>query len=200
MCTLYLCKPYSNNHYPFKQDLDNSEELVRILVNIIETNTPYQYTRPKNHKDPDIVVYCKETKQLICRIEAKKLGSKAFMKSKEDIGLMPKETLVIDESKFLHYLDCKINDDKNMQSAPIFIVWHWLRPCPDLFNTIVFQELSILEQIYKKTGGSKFRRRTANSDFVDHQRKGIIDKIHFSRQECLPISLLLSELKKFVQK
>lgn len=195
-----LCTPNSKNHYPFRRDLDNSEELVNTLITMIETYTPYLCTRPHNHKDPDIVVYYEKTKQLICRIEAKQLGSKAFMKSKEYIGLMPKEALVIDEPKFLHYLDCKINDDYKMQSVPIFIVWQWLRPCPDLKGIIVYQELSILEKIYKNTGGRKFRRRTANSDFVNNQQKGIIDKIHFSRQECLPIDLLLLELNKIVPK
>lgn len=191
------CSPRSKENYPFNKDLDNSKSLVSSLKAIIEKSTPFKCTDPNNHKDPDIVVYDPMNSKLICRVEAKMLGSQAFMMSNHYINLMPKETLVIDEPKFVHYLECKKRDSREFtagREVPIFIVWQWLRPCPDIFDTTVFQEVSILEQIYIQTGGRKFQRRTANTDFVNGQRQGVIDKIHFSMKECLPIEQLISQI------
>lgn len=188
------CSPYSKENYPFNKDLDNSKALVNELKALIEELTPFKCKDPVDHRNPDIVVYAPNTSKLICRVEAKMLGSQAFMMANHYINLMPKEALVIDEPKFLHYLECKRNDPilfTNGREVPIFIVWQWLRPCPDIFNTTVFQEISALEPIYISTGGRKFQRRTADTDFVNGQRRGVIDKIHFSMKECLPIEQLI---------
>lgn len=195
-----LCSPYSKENYPFITDLDNSKELVEKLSILIENNTPFSCKPPKDHRNPDIVVYEKTKRKLICRVEAKMLASQAFMKSEELINLKPKEALVIDEPKFRHYLHCKLNDPITFKEytdgkeIPIFIVWQWLRPCPDIYDTTVFQEISVLESIYNIYGGRKFQRKTADNDYVNGQRLGVIDKIHFSMKECLPIEQLIPRI------
>lgn len=191
-----LCKPESKKDYPFIKDLINSQNLVENLKVLIEGNTPFKCREPGEgeHENPDIEVYDLLTNQTICRVEAKMLASQAFMKSITTIGLLPKEALVVDEPKFLHYLRCKENDNAmriNRKEIPIFIVWQWLRPCPDMYDTVVFQELSVLNGIYRQTGGRNFRRAVANNDYVNGHRRGVIDKIHFSMKECLPIEHLI---------
>ncbi|WP_173913123.1 hypothetical protein [Acinetobacter sp. Marseille-Q1618] len=192
-----LCSPKSKGNYPFNSDLDNSKSLVNELVLMIEASTPFKCKDPVDHRNPDIVVFNPINNELICRVEAKMLGSQAFMMAQNFIGLMPKEALVIDEPKFLHYLHCKRNDPiqfTNGREVPIFIVWQWLRPCPDIYNTTVFQEISTLEPIYVRTGGRQFQRRVANNDFANGRRLGVIDKIHFSMKECLPIEQLIPRI------
>lgn len=195
------CSPNSIENYPFNTDLDNSTALVDELKAVIETSTPFKCKDPVDHRNPDIVVYNPNNLELICRVEAKMLGSQAFMMANHYIGLMPKEALVIDEPKFLHYLECKKTDRErfsNGREIPIFIVWQWLRPCPDIFDTTVFQEISLLEPIYNQTGGRKFRRRAANNDFVNGRRLGVIDKIHFAMKECLPIEQLIPRILSLI--
>lgn len=195
------CSPNSKENYPFDSDLDNSKSLVNELKVMIEASTPFKCKNPVDHRNPDIVVYNPANRELICRVEAKMLGSQAFMKAEHYINLMPKEALVIDEPKFLHYLECKRHDPirfTNGREVPIFIVWQWLRPCPDIVDTTVFQEISVLEPIYRQTDGRKFQRRTAHNDFVDGRRLGVIDKIHFSMKECLPIEQLIPKILNLI--
>lgn len=145
---------------------------------------------------PDINVYKDSSLQeLVCRIEAKFLDGQAFVKSKNYTGLYAKEALVIDEPKLLSYFSCK-SADKNMgKNIPIYIVWKFDRPCSDVGGIAVFQEIDVLNRLYEKYGDTRaFRRKTSETDFQNGERKGIIDKYHFSIRECEPIELLIPSI------
>ncbi len=194
-----ICKARSKFDYPFKKDLQYSEQLVDVIKRHIENNTPYVCRRPTDVKEPDIMVIdVSHQKSLVCRIEAKLLQGYAFMKAAEKLGefLFPKETLVVDEPKLLSYFKCQKEDlDKFGREIKIFVVWKFDRPCHDIGGITVFQELSELKKIYMEHGKKrKFTRQATGSDYVNGQKIGITEKYHFSLRECRPIEELVPKI------
>lgn len=193
------CEPISKLNYPFERDLATSKDLVAALSTIIKNITKYKCIGPEIVKNPDIrVIDIENGNKIICRVEAKYLGGKAFMKTKEILTdkLEPKETLVVDEPKLLSYFDCKENDFKVYnRNIPIYIVWKFDRPCTDYGGITVFQEISILKRIYETHGRNRaFERKTGTGDITNGQKMGITTKYHFSLRECRSIEELISEI------
>ena len=155
-----VCSPTSALVYPFVRDLATSQQLVDELINLIQNNTNLKCKHTEIHKDPDINVF-NEKDELICRIEAKYLSGKAFMKVGRILSdkLKPKETLVVDEPKLLSYFE-RIEKDNGL--IPIFIVWKFDRPCKDVGGTTIFQTASKLKEIYDQKGASRRFRRKIN--------------------------------------
>ena len=101
------CNSESKGIYLFQEDLSASEWLVRELKTLVRERTPYSCADPEVYKNPDIRVLDKDGR-LVCRIEAKVLDGKPFMKVHDllkDSGLYPKETIVVDLPKLNHYID-----------------------------------------------------------------------------------------------
>jgi len=132
---------------------------------------------------------------MVCRVEAKMLEGFAFMKAESILPdkLKPKETLVVDLPKLLHYFDCmKIDLQELGRKIPIFVVWKFDRPCSDLGGITVFQDVAELKKIYDNRGlGRYFGRATVASDMRNGIKMGITDKYHFSLRECRPIEELI---------
>jgi hypothetical protein len=194
-----ICLPESNLIYPFDRDLQSSEMLVNELIKLIDEKTQLVCRKTEVLKYPDLSV-CTKSGKLVCRVEAKYLSGKAFMKVKEMLGdnLHPKETLVLDEPKLISYFECSHNDRRN-GAIPTFIVWKFDRPCKDVGGITVYQNLDVLEKIYlEKKGLRKFRRKTGIGDHIGNRRIGIIDKYHFSIRECKPIELFEKELVSMI--
>lgn len=196
-----ICKARSKLNYPFDKNLKSSDELVRALEVFIEANTGYKCERTKIDKNPDIVVVkIREKLILICRVEAKMLEGFAFMKAESILGdkLKPKETLVVDLPKLLHYFKCKeIDSIQRKRDIPIFIVWQFDRPCADLGGITVFQEITELKRIYDARGAARsFTRKTVESDINFGQKLGVTDKYHFSLRECRPIEEIVGLIKQ----
>ncbi len=198
------CKPISALNYPFERDLTTSQELVNALCTLIESNTPYKCKAPETNKNPDIrVIDVNNCNSLICRIEAKYLEGKAFMKIKEKIvdKLEPKEALVVDEPKLISYFECKENDFKKYnRNIPIYLVWKFDRPCKDIGGITIFQEIDVLKKIYNERGKNRaYERKTARGDVINGHKLGITAKYHFSIRECRPIEELIPDILKIVQ-
>ena len=191
--TCKKCQPKSKLDYPFGKDLNNSDIFVQVLKFYIESSTLLKCKDPETNKNPDIqVMDVTIDNYLICRVEAKYLKGKAFVNASNIINLKPKETLVIDEPKLLHYFTCKKSDfEKFNREVPIFVVWHFDRPCDDIGGITVFQEIDTLEKIYYKFPNRSFERQSASTDFHCGQKIGITKKFHFSIKETMPIFQLL---------
>lgn len=192
-----ICEPKSKLVYPFERDLTTSEELVEELKKLIGSNNKYSCSEPEIVKNPDIRVFDKDGK-LVCRVEAKYLEGKAFVKARDILGdkLQPRETLVLDEPKLLSYFECKRNDAEKYDSdIPIYIVWKFDRPCSDIGGITVFQEVEELKKIYEMKGADRrYERKIGNGDIVDGEKRGITLKYHFSLLECRPIEELTTEI------
>ena len=190
------CEPISTLNYPFSKDLKDSNELVIELKKYIEQNTKLKCFDTEENKNPDIkVVDIFSEDFLLCRIEAKYLEGKAFVKSSQTIGLRPKETLVVDEPKLIHYFKCKELDFKNTnRRIPLFVVWKFDRPCNDIGGITVFQEIDVLKEIYNNNQNRLYERKCATNDFVDGVKQGVTKKFHFSIKETRPFWQLLQEI------
>jgi len=191
-----ICAARSRLDYPFDRDLKNSDELVIALEAFIEDNTPFRCERTTIHKNPDVVVIQgDDRKTMVCRVEAKMLEGFAFMKAESILPdkLKPKETLVVDLPKLLHYFDCMDADFRESgRKIPVFLVWKFDRPCRDIGGITVFQDLHELRKIYESRGlGRYFGRAVTPSDIRDGVKMGITDKYHFSLRECRPIDELI---------
>lgn len=192
-----ICHPKSKLVYPFEKDLKSSEQLVEELRELIETETPYTCEDEISEKNPDIRVL-NDYKRLICRVEAKLLEGKAFMKVGEILRdhLKPKETLVIDEPKLKSYFGCRANDLATLGDIPIYVVWKFDRPCTDVGGICVYQNINRLHDIYKQKGDARrYKRRIGKGDIVRGVEMGIRDKYHFSITECEPIEKLTEEIR-----
>ena len=191
--TCHLCTANSKGVYTFSGDLASSYDLVKELISLIHSETPYHCIGPEIHKNADIRVM-DDQDDLVCRIEAKMLNDKPFMKVHSFLpghDLFPKETIVVDLPKLNHYID-RTHQEKGI---PTFIVWYLGRRCPDVGGITVFQNVSILEQIKKQKGNGRFfERKTGRGDFVNGQKLGITGKYHFSICECRPIEELTREI------
>lgn len=195
-----ICVARSKLNYPFDQNLVSSNTLVHELTSYIESNTEYKCRRTTIDKNPDIAVIAhRDRRILICRIEAKMLGGYAFMKAEKLLGdhLKPKETLVVDLPKLLHYFRCKeIDKQQQGRDIPIFIVWKFDRPCEKFSGISVFQEVTALKAIYDQRGNARqFTRRSTPSDIKNGARMGVIEKYHFSIKECRPIEELINAIR-----
>ncbi|MEE2002817.1 hypothetical protein QWY20_15255 [Alkalimonas sp. MEB108] len=159
----------------------------------IEQHSNLTCKEPEQTKKPDIrVVDVSSGDLLICRVEAKFLQGKAFVKSSKIVRLRPKETLVIDEPKLLHYFSCKDADlKKYRRNVPLFVVWMFNRPCDDIGGITVFQEIDKLRKIHAEHPYRRHDRGTASNDFVAGVKRGITAKYHFSIKETRPIEDLL---------
>lgn len=193
------CRPKSALVYPFERNLTTSEALVEELKHFIDQNTPYRCVDTTIDKNPDLLIIDRKSNdKLICRAEAKYLKGKAFMKAEKILedSLKPKETLVVDEPKLISYLECYGNDFKELRyHVPIFIVWKFDRPCPDIGGICVYQNIDVLHAIYKQKGNKRaFTRQSGEGDIVNGKQRGITDKYHFSIKECKPIENLISEI------
>lgn len=192
------CTPTSKLVYPFDRDLFNSRGLVNELKKYIHEKTGCFCKDTDIDKNPDIDVFVdSEMKNLICRVEAKYLEGKAFVKSKQYIGIQAKETLVVDKPKLLSYFKCKSDDRKKNKEIPIFVVWKFDRPCEDIGGITIFQEIDKLKEIYDTCGSKReFERKSTQSDMVGTQKRGITEKYHFSIRECRPIEEIVNEIIK----
>ncbi len=184
------CRAVSKGSYYFDKDLKDSTVLVLQLEDLIQSQTPYSCCGPEIHKDPDIRVF-RPDGTLLCRIEAKMLNDKPFMKVHELLpghDLFPKETIVVDTPKLDSYLKRRAEEP----TIPIFVVWTLGRLCEGLYGSTVFQNVDILGQIRRQKGDARvFRRRPGKGDFVNGKQMGIIQKYHFSVRECRPIEELV---------
>ncbi len=198
--TCKICSPKSKLDYPFEENLKTSESLVDKLMAFIEKYTRYKCKITTTEKNPDICVIDvkNEDELIICRAEAKYLEGKAFMKSEMILAdhLKPKETLIIDKPKLISYFECYENDFKTYgYYIPIFIVWEFNRPCPDIGGITVYQNINVLRNIYQQRGDKRaFKRRQGDGDIIDGRQLGIVDKYHFSIRECKPIETLPHEI------
>lgn len=196
------CQPVSALNYPFQKDLKTSDDLVREIKSLVEENTHLKCLDPEINKNPDVrVVDVAFNNFLICRIEAKYLEGKAFVKASEIIGLRAKETLAVDEPKLLHYFECKERDKKLLdREIPIFVVWKFDRPCDDIGGITVFQEVDILREIYYQHPNRFYERKTADNDIVDNKKIGVTKKYHYSIKETKPIWELIPAIFYEAQK
>lgn len=200
--TCTTCSPTSALKYPFDRDLRTSEQLVDALSKLIESGTGLTCREPERVKWPDMrVVDVSKRDYLVCRVEAKLLEGKAFVKASSIVGLQPKETLVVDEPKRLSYFDCKKNDSHSCgRSVPIYVVWKFDRPCSDIGGIAVFQEVDKLRSIYEGFGvRRRFERKTADGDVVGGVKLGVTRKYHFSIRETLPIEELVPAIIRQAQ-
>lgn len=183
------CNSESKGIYLFQEDLSASEWLVRELKTLVRERTPYSCADPEVYKNPDIRVLDKDGR-LVCRIEAKVLDGKPFMKVHDllkDSGLYPKETIVVDLPKLNHYIDRWREDG----IVPTYLVWYLGRPCDDVGGITIFQDLAVLYKIMQEQGDKRsFKRSRGNGDMVDGRQLGITSKYHFSISECRPIEEL----------
>lgn len=102
-------------------------------------------------KNPDINVL-DEDGNILCRVQAKYLEGQAYMKSKSEVGLFPKEALVVDEPKLDSYVACK-NSDRDMgKDVPIFVVWKFDKPCEDVGGITIFQEVDTFDRLRQEYG------------------------------------------------
>lgn len=192
----HKCSAVSALEYPFERDLRTSQGLVEGLKKLIDDKTDYYCEDEANDKNPDIRVE-DENDTLVCRVEAKYLEGRAFMKSATMLadGLKPKETLVIDEPKLLSYFQCRVKDRAKYGEIPIYVVWKFDRPCGDVGGITIYQNIDVLRSIYDHRGEArKFTRRTGVGDFSGGHRIGVIDKFHYSITECEPIENLVDEI------
>ena len=186
------CLGRSKLDYPFSRDLFNSDDLVAAIIAFVAKTTGYRCVRTTIHKNPDINVL-DSNNNIICRIESKYLEGQAFMKSRQYIGLDPREALVVDKPKLLSYFECKETDRVNGRNVPIFIVWKYDRPCDDIGGITVFQEIDVLREIYYKFGSQRaFERKASFNDFQNGSKLGITEKYHYSIRECEPVENLPS--------
>lgn len=181
-----LCESKTNQVNDFKKDLEKAKAFEEELKEFVLKNTGLTFIKNEKYKTADLSFY--KRNQLICRVEAKLLEGRAatFMESK--IGLSGKESLVVDEPKYEHYV--KTNKEDNLNSyfyIPTFVVWKFNRPCADFNGIAIFEEIQTLEQIYKKHPERKFERKTNENDIKNGTKLGVTRKTHFSISEMLPI-------------
>lgn len=193
-----LCEDKNNQVNKFDNDLEKAKAFEEELKEYVLKNTGLTFVKNTKHKTADLSFY--KRNQLICRVEAKLLGGRAatFMESK--IGLSGKESLVVDEPKYEHYV--KTNKEDNLNSyfyIPTFVVWRFNRPCKDFGGITVFEEIQTLDQIYKKHPERKFERKTNENDIKNGTKLGVTRKTHFSISEMLPIYELTFWIFKAIQ-
>ncbi len=193
------CGTGSKGTYWFDADLSRSRELVAALMELVERETSFHCIAPEHYKDPDIPVLDSQDR-LVCRIEAKMLEDKPFMKVNALLpghDLEPKETIVVDYPKLMSYFECKQADDRDASSdIPTFVVWHLGRLCEELNGVTVFQECGVLKDIFDREGDRRvFTRKTGTGDYKDGKKMGVTKKYHFSVRECRPIEELAGELR-----
>lgn len=203
MCgTCNLCTAVSAGNYQFDHDLFRSQELVEALMELVTTVTPFHCLPPENNKDPDIRVLDAQGR-LVCRIEAKMLMDKPFMKVHDFLSghdLYPKETIVVDLPKLMSYFERMRADNANgLAYIPTFVVWYLGRPCEGLTGVTLFQECRVLKTIFDQKGDSRvYTRRVGAGDIRNGEMMGVTRKYHFSVRECRPIEELIWELQALV--
>lgn len=191
-----VCAGRSKFDYPFTRDLKNSDDLVRAIMQYIALKTRLTCKKTTIDKNPDINVF-DEDGNIICRIEAKYLEGQAFMKSKEQISLYPREALVVDEPKLDSYVECKQRDRLSGKEIPIYVVWKFDKPCADLGGITVFQEVDELDRLRRMYGRLRaYERKLASTDFSNGVKLGVTKKYHFSIRECMPIEELPEKVKE----
>ena len=192
------CSAQSKGAYYFGRDLGTSQLLVQRLKDLVQSGTNCTCLDPTEVKHPDIRVLDPQG-LLVCRIEAKMLEDKPFMKIREKIAgcdLYPKETIVVDYPKLQSYI-ARAHGDGHV---PTYVIWHLGRPCADIGGITVFQNVLVLEGILRQMGDRRFYgRRTGAGDFVNGAKLGITGKYHFSVRECRPIEELIPEIRRLIQ-
>ena len=194
------CSAVSKGVYLFDSDLSGSQNLVGALTDLVQTETSLQCAPLECRKDPDIPVLDSQGERLVCRIEAKMLEDKPFMKAKTRLpghDLEPKETIVVDYPKLISYFEREQADNRGASPyIPTFVVWHLGRPCEELNGITVFQDCRVLKEIFDREGDRRvFIRETGTGDFKDGKQMGVTKKYHFSVRECRPIEELVRELR-----
>ncbi len=176
------CDGKSKNVYLFEKDVDFSEFFENRLVQAFINKG---FFAKKTEKDgyPDIEIYDKNNKKLLCYIELK-AQRRTFMSVKTclpEANLSASETMVLNLSDLLRYIEIK----KEITS-PVFIMWMLeKRPCI-VENKIkaYIQDIEKLDKIYQEYGDKRrFRRKSGVGDIVDGQHKGVVVNYHFSLKE-----------------
>lgn len=189
-----------NNVGHFKDDLNDAEKFEEELKKFIIAQTNLTFQKLDKHKNADLTFY--KRGQLICRIEAKLLKGMAACYMKDKIKLEGKETLVVDEPKFEHYLKTEEEDRKTNFGfvIPTFVAFRFDRPCKDFGGITIFQDLLKLKESIDNHPERKFERKTNENDIKNGKKLGVTRKIHFSISETLPIWNLVPEIFKTISK
>ncbi len=189
------CDGVSKGVYDFQSDVAFSEHFEQELVKKIKRNDHFA---KKTEKDgyPDIEVYDREGGELLCYIEVK-AQRRTFMSVKDRLpkaGLAASETMALNLSDLLRYF--KIDKEVDV---PVYIMWLLEdRPCVlgDKAVLSFYQDVRVLERIYKKAGDARrFRRMSGKGDVVDGVHKGVVVNYHFSLNEMEPF-----QVKDFLKK
>lgn len=201
-CDICFVKKESRVHQ-FKDDLISATIFEKNLKNYILGNLPLLFKELEIVKNADLTFFnILKDDELICRIEAKFLEGLGAVYMEKMIKLSGKESLVIDEPKLEHYIQQNIKDNKDsLIYIPTYVVWFFGRPCEDFKNIVVFEELTVLKDIYmnQKFNHRKFTRKTTENDFDENgNHKGITKKFHFSIKETRPIYELLDDISNIL--
>lgn len=183
------CDGVSLGVYNFQDDVAFSEHYEQQLINsIIEEG----YFAKKTTKDkyPDVEVYDKEGGKLLCYIEVK-VQRRSFMSIQKvlpDADLWPSETLALNLSDLMHYIEQGRNVD-----VPIYIMWFLLeRPCVlgDKEVMCFYNHIDEFEKVFSQYGDKRrYRRESGKGDVVDGKHKGVVVNYHFSISELKPFEL-----------
>jgi hypothetical protein len=173
------CDGRSKLAYVFDDDVQKSEAVEASLAARLSSQLGVDVvkTAAQAHGLPDLEVACGG--QLISRVEVKVQG-RAFMAVQRLLpyaGLRPYETVALNLSDLQRYIELY-----QRERVPLFLVWHVRRPC--LGEGYWGAPITALERLWRRYGERRqFRRKSAPSDYVDGQHKGVVVNYHFSLNE-----------------
>lgn len=182
------CDGRSIGVYDFRNDVEYSEYFERMIINDINSRG-YYAIKTQRPQYPDIEVYDKEGGALVCFIEIK-AQRRTFMSVQKILpnsGLVPSETVALNQSDLEHYIS-----QSRIEQAPIYLAWVLSnRPCiTDKEFLIFYNHISELEQIFNQCGDKRrFRRKSGQGDVVNGQHRGVVVNYHFSLNELLTFDL-----------
>lgn len=189
------CDGVSKNVYLFKNDVNYSEEKENRLIEQINLTNDFIAKKCEIDGYPDVEILHKES-GAVFYIEVK-AQRRTFMKTKQflpDSNLTPSETVALNLSDLMRYFEIS-----KTTNSKIYIMWCLEnRPCivKEKQTMYFFQDVSVLENIYKKyTDSRRFRRKSGVGDVVNGKHLGVVVNYHFSLNELRPfrISSVLEE-------
>ena len=176
------CDGISKGIYDFKSDAELSEKYENLLIAEINKRNGVVARKCTTDGYPDIEL--RQNDKTVGLIEVK-FQQRTFMKVRKHLpegGLLPSETLALNQSDLLRYFAIYRND-----KLPLFIVWGLKnRPCIVPKNKVLFfyQHIEPLEKIYNHYKDQRrFRRASGSGDVVDGVHKGVVVNWHFSLAE-----------------
>jgi len=181
------CDGKSKMNYQFMSDVEFAEQQEQFVIDNSLDLFGKQARKTKKDGYPDLEIFDEE--QRVTQLIEVKAQRRTFMSVERLLpkaNLKPSETVALNLSDLKRYFEIK--RDTELKIGLLWVLSDRQCITSNQSKLIYYQNLEVLEKIYKKYQNNRtFRRKSGSGDIVNGVHKGVVVNYHFSLNELIKL-------------